>query len=204
MPVLAADLGGRLAAAADVDPPRKIWTGIHIGLHGGMDMTSTEVAIGGLGIDSLAGNGGAWGVHAGANLQIPRTPIVIGFEADYGKSNARFAVQPGLLTAGLEENWSVVGRVGYAFGHVLPYVLAGYSEADAGAKLLGTSIGSTTLKGWVAGGGVTIALMNGMEVDFSYRRTEFDGLNFGGPGGLDLKTERHEVRLGANYRFNPF
>jgi len=204
MPAAAADLSGRLSEVADSSPARKIWTGFYVGAHGGMDLTSTEASIGGLGIDGLAGNGAGYGVHAGADLHVRGTPFVLGIIVDYGDSSARFAVSPGLLSADLDESWSVVGRIGYAHGHSLIYALGGYTEADVSAKLLGTSIGGTTLEGWVFGGGVTIALMHGFEVDLSYRRTEFDKINFGGVGGLDLKTERHEARLGVNYRFNPF
>ncbi len=208
LPAFAADLGGKmsgmLAEVVDTSPARKVFTGVYIGIHGGMDLSSTEVGLGGLGIDGLSGNGEAYGIHGGFDLHVRGTPIVIGIMADWTESNARFAVSPGLLSADLEESWAVVGRIGYAHGHVLPYVLAGYTEADVSAKILGTSIGGTKLEGWVFGGGVEFALNGGLSLALEYRFTDFDKLNFGGPGGLDLETERHQVMAAVRYKFGNF
>jgi outer membrane immunogenic protein len=184
------------------------WTGFHVGAHGGLDMTSTDVGVGGPGgirIDGLSGNGIGYGGHVGFDYQFPGGKIVVGGGADYTWANADFKASIGgapLLTAGITRSWAVTGRIGLDMGGAMPYVLAGYTRADGSAALLGTPIGSTTLDGWIAGGGVEIALANNLFVAGEYRYTRFDSLSFGG-GALTLDPERHEVRAAVKYRFNP-
>lgn len=191
-----------IAPAAADDAKRMSWTGFHLGAHAGMDITKTDVGLGPLGVDGLASDGLAAGVHGGYDLHLTGSPIVVGIGADYTWSNTEFAVTPGILAAGIDHSWSAHGRLGIAFGHVLPYVLAGYSEASARASIMGTPIGGTTLKGWVGGGGIELVVAPNVTVAGEYRFTRFDGEAFGG-GALTLDTDRHEVRAALRYRFNP-
>ncbi len=192
-----------VALSPAIASDRPSFTGFYGGIHGGMDLTTTDVAFGGLGINGLSGNGEQYGVHGGFDLHVKGTPIVIGLGADYTWSNASFTVTPGILSADLNESWSVTGRLGYAMGKAMAYALAGYTQADVSASLLGTGIGGTTLDGWIIGAGAEFMIAGGVSIAGEYRFTRFDGLNFGGPGGLDLDTDRHEIRAALRYRFNP-
>ena len=185
------------------------WTGVYVGVHGGLDLTTTEVGVGGLvNIDGLSGNGTAFGGHVGGDIRIPGTDVIVGLNADYTQSNASFDVSSPLLpvkllSAELDHSWAVTGRVGYSMGKALPYILGGYTQAKASASLLGTDIGSETLKGWIAGAGVEFRLDYGLSIAGEYRYTHFDSLSYLG-GALELSPDRHEMRVALRYRISPF
>lgn len=192
------------AGPALADEPKHSWTGFSVGVHGGMDLTQTDVGIGPLGINGLSSDGMAAGVNGGFDWHLPGSPIVLGIGADYTWSNTEFNITPGLLSAKLDNSWAVYGRAGIAMGHVMPYVLAGYTEADVSASALGGAWkGSTTLDGWMGGAGVEMMLSNHLTLGAEYRYTQFEDLSYFN-GNLTLDTERHEVRavlklkLGSN------
>jgi outer membrane immunogenic protein len=182
------------------------WGGFYAGAHGGLDMSSTEVSAPGFtSIDGLSGNGHAYGLHAGYDHQFGM--IVVGIGGDFTWSDSDFTIKatglPTVLRAGIDESWAVYGRIGIDAGRAMPYLLAGYTEADASASILGTKIGSTTLEGWMVGGGVELALGHGIFVGAEYRYTMFDELKLV-PGFLHLDTDRHEVRGTLKYKLNVF
>lgn len=184
------------------------WTGIYIGAHGGLDLSSTKVSVPGLAsIDALSGSGHAYGIHGGFDHQIPGTKLIVGIGADYTWSDSDFTVRgtglPTAVRAGIDESWAIFGRLGYDMGRAMPYVLAGYTEADASASILGSGVGTTTLSGWLIGGGVELALDGGLFIGAEYRYAMFDTEKLI-PGVLHLDTDRHEVRATLRYRLSPF
>lgn len=198
---LAFTAGVALASEPTPAPVKSTWTGFYIGAHGGMDMASTELSAGPLALDGLASNGMGFGGNAGYDYQLPGTPLVIGIGADYTWSNNEFSVSPNLLNAGIDNSWAVYGRLGYDMGRVMPYILAGYSEADASASIpLAPITVGTTMKGWLAGAGMELALGNGLFLAGEYRYTRFDTETIGGI--LNLDTDRHEVRAALRYKFS--
>lgn len=206
-PALAADLGGPdLSTGPATVAKRAGWSGVHVGVHGGLDLTSTALGFGPVTADGISHNGWGYGVHAGYDHQLKGSPIVIGIGADYTWSDADFKVSAGganLLTAGIDKSWTVTGRLGLDMGRAMPYVLGGFSRADASASVLGTSIGSISMDGWVAGAGAEFRLSDNVFIGAEYRYTRFDGPSFGG-GALTLDPERHEVRAAVNYRLDIF
>lgn len=203
---IALAVGAMLSTAAIASEPtpaplKSTWTGFYIGAHGGMDMASTELSVAPFALDGLASNGMGFGGNAGYDYQLPGTPLVIGIGADYTWSNNEFSVSPNLLTAGIDNSWAIYGRLGYDMGRVMPYILAGYSEADASASipLVPITVG-TTMKGWLAGAGMELTLGNGLFLAGEYRYTRFDTVNIG--GFLNLDTDRHEVRAALKYKFS--
>lgn len=182
-----------LAAGPALAEGKMNWTGFYVGGHAGMDLTHTDVGIGGLGINGLSSDGMAAGVHGGFDWHVPGSQIVLGIGADYTFSNTEFNVTPGLLSAKLDKSWAVYGRLGIAMGKTMPYVLAGYTEADVSASALGGAwTGKDTLEGWMGGAGIEMMLTQHVAVGAEYRYTKFDGLSYLG-GGLTLDTERHQV-----------
>lgn len=205
-PSHAADKGGPAIGEPQPVFMRAGWTGVHLGVHGGLDMTNTEVGFGPLSIDGISHSGVGYGIHVGYDHQFRGGRLVVGIGADYTWSDADFSVKAGgasLLTAGLDKSWTVTGRVGVDMGRVMPYILAGFSRADASASFLGTSIGSISMDGWVAGGGIDMKLADNVAIGAEYRYTRFDGPAFAG-GALTLDPERHELRAALKYRVDLF
>jgi outer membrane immunogenic protein len=195
-----------LAMPANAETPK--WTGVYGGGHIGMDLSSTDVSVPGLAsVDGLSGNGFGYGLRAGFDYQVPGTGFVVGVGGEYTWSDSDFKVTvtglPTVLRAGIDESWSVYGRVGYDMGRVMPYLLAGYTEAEASASILGTKVGSVTLDGWIVGGGVEMALGAGFYLGAEYRYTMFDTEKVI-PTVLHIDTDRHEIRAAVTYKFNPF
>jgi opacity protein-like surface antigen len=88
----------------------------------------------------------------------------------------------------------------------MPYVMAGYTEADvsAGIPLIPGATAGTTLDGWLVGGGMEMRIAAGVILGAEYRYSMFDTLTIGGPGGLTIDTDRHEVRATLKYKANFF
>lgn len=188
-----------LAGPVSAQTPSR-WSGLTIGAHGGLDFTHTEVTTPfGFGVDGLAGRGALGGVQVGLDWQLPGTQVVIGASADANWSTAKFSVSPGLLEAKLEQSWAATGRVGLALGPVMPYVLAGYTQAEASASLIGTDY-SKTLTGWIGGAGLVYAINEHVSLGAEYRFTRFDSVDVGGFAVLD--TDRHSLRALVNWRLD--
>lgn len=180
------------------------WSGIYFGAHGGFDLSSTAIGFGGYGLDGISTNGTEYGLHGGIDFQLPGAPVIIGIGGDYTWSNSSFNITPGILEASFDRSWSIYGRLGFDMGRVMPYVLAGYTQADVSGSIpLIPASDSETLHGWLAGAGMEIALGNGLSLTGEYRYTKFDTLSMF-KGSLDFDTERHEIRAGINYKFNAF
>ncbi len=173
------------------------WTGFYAGAHAGYDFGNVKISAGPFAIDGLAATGPAGGVHAGYDVQIPGTAIVLGAGAEYSWSGASFDVSPGLLKAELQSAWGLYGRAGFAVGDIMPFVLAGYTQADAKASAGGGSVGET-MKGWFGGAGLEWRLAPTVSVTAEYRFTRFDSIDLGGVAALD--TDMHSVRMGVNVR----
>ena len=153
------------------------WTGFYGGVHAGWDIT--EVSFGGpVGLSESALG---YGVQIGFDYHLPGSQFVLGIAADHTWTDA----------AVIDKHWSVTGRAGVTFGHVMPYLLAGYKQAD----VLGTS-----LDGWVAGGGIEFGLTQSLFLAGEYRFTTYD-LPSWLPAGIDA--EAHEVRAVLKYKLNP-
>lgn len=189
------------------EPGKVAWSGAYIGVHGGADITVIDVGVPGAGLDGLAARGVGYGIHGGIDHRFAGGDIVVGIGGEYGWSDADFKVSAGggtLFSAGLDKGYAVTARLGLVMGEkAMPYVLAGWTRMDAGASMMGVPVASLTLDGWIAGGGVQIALADNVFLSAEYRYTRFDDVTFGG-GALVLDPDRHEVRAAIAYRFGLF
>jgi outer membrane immunogenic protein len=195
---LVSGLSFALAGPARAETPAR-WSGLSIGAHGGGDLTHTEATAFGVGIDGLGGRGALAGGQIGLDWHLPGTQVVIGAGADASWSTAKFTVSPGLLEAKLEQSWVVYGRLGLALGAVMPYVLGGYTQAEASASLSGSDY-SKTLTGWIGGAGLQYAVSEHVSLGAEYRFTRFDSVDVGGIAILD--TDRHSLRALVNWRLD--
>lgn len=182
-------------------------TGFYAGGHAGMAISSTEVSVPGIAsIDGLAGNGFSFGARLGFDYHVPGTSFVLGIGGTYDRPDGDFSVSitgmPTLLRAGIDKSWSAYGRAGYVTGRAMPYVLVGWNEADASASILGTKIGTTTLKGLLVGGGFEYDIGNGLFLGAEGRYSKFDTDK--SIPGLNLDTQWYQVMGTLTYKFNPF
>ncbi len=133
------------------------WSGIYLGAHGGYSASNLDLGLGGLGLDGLSATGSIGGLHAGADLQIPGSWLVVGARGGYFWNNGEFTItSPGgtLFRLGHEDGWNVDGRVGAALGTALPYVFVGYTKSHTSGNVMGSPITTPDLKGWQYGAGV--------------------------------------------------
>jgi outer membrane immunogenic protein len=179
------------------------WTGPYIGINGG----------GGWGRSfwDTAGpfniSGGLVGGTAGYNYQIG--PAVLGIEGDIDWTDIHGTTVSAGCPAGCttSNSWlsTVRGRLGYAFGPVLPYVTGGGAFGNITASTPGFIGASSTNAGWTAGGGLEFAITRNWSLKAEYLFVDLGHFNCGlacGPANPDnVAFHSNIVRGGVNFRF---
>ena len=205
----AADLSRRPAmptkAPAYVEPPFT-WTGVYLGINGGWGFGSSTWDVLGAGSTDFNVDGGVVGGTLGYNWQTG--PVVFGLEGDVDWSNIKGTSTSAVCVGGTCEtrnNWLATtrGRIGYAFGRVMPYVTGG---AAFGNVKMSTALGSEseTRVGWTLGGGVEAAIVGPWSAKVEYLYTDLGKANCtaatcGTSTDVDFTTSL--VRGGINYHF---
>jgi outer membrane immunogenic protein len=138
------------AAAITPLPVPADWSGFYLGVNGGIANEKGVLVGGTIGYNYQSG------------------PWVLGVEADLDATWANVAA-PGLGT--------VRGRIGYAFGQVMPYFTAGWADGDHDTS------------GSALGGGVEFRVLPAVSV-----KAEYLHVNLNRPDDI--------VRLGLNWHFN--
>ena len=183
---LGALVAAQSAVAADLSvaplytkapPPAEVtqaynWTGLYLGANGG----------GGWGRSWWSGSatpvdlsGAQVGGTAGYNWQFGNT--VLGLEGD-GLVDLKGSSTTGCAAGCTTENdWlsTVRGRVGYAFGGILPYVTGGLAVGDINASTPGFA-GAHDHAGWTVGGGLEFALPGNWSAKAEYLHVDPAGL----------------------------
>ena len=224
------------------------WTGLYLGAHGGYGWADQEYpgtnpyvappapcgnAFGPgqhCGSPRAELEGGLVGGHIGYNYQFEQ--IVIGAEVDYSFTKMQQSLRDGnyiVQNHEISSLASIRGRLGYAFGDILPYVTAGWGWSEmslgqscpdpASVAAVGTHCGPVqgfapydlakdeTESGWVYGAGVEGMISRYWSIRAEYLRYDFDDQVYQlgqTPSGKTIppKTLKHEVdvvRLGVNY-----
>jgi high affinity Mn2+ porin len=211
------------SAAAVADMPLKApayravydWTGFYLGGHVGYGGGSF-----GPGTNPLPEQGVFFphsvtgligGYQAGYSRQFSNH-VVLGIEADASFTSPLDG--PALTSTPfhttLDYVGTVRGRVGYAFGTLLPYATGGLAwghshvNINDGARSIVSSPGQNHL-GWTAGAGVEFAVSGNWsaKVEYDYidlSRRMYDLSGFGLPP-INVDPNIHLVKLGLNYRF---
>jgi high affinity Mn2+ porin len=191
------------------------WTGFYIGGHvgyGGGSLGPGTNPLPEQGVffpPSITGLIG--GYQAGYSHQFSNH-VVLGVEADasFGSPVDTPRLAPAPFNSTLDYVGTFRGRVGYAFGTLMPYVTGGFawghSSVDipnAAGKVFATP--GQNQPGWTAGAGFEFAVSGNWsaKVEYDYidlSRRNYDLSEFGLPNvGVDPKIQL--IQLGLNYRF---
>lgn len=226
-PALAADLPPAPAPqyykAPPPPPPISTWEGFYIGAEGGggwgrAEQTDSTGSSGRFNV-----SGGLAGGTLGYNWQFNN--VVLGLEGDgswadidgsTGGIGGACGGGGGYCSAKLEALGTVRGRLGYAFGNVLPYVTGGLAVGDlhgAEGGGAGTAFGSgsSTVAGWTVGGGLEWMFMPHWSIKAEYLHVDLGNHDIFtdtliAPSGTTnvAKSEKFDAnlfRVGLNYHF---
>ncbi|MEJ1160730.1 outer membrane protein [Prosthecomicrobium sp. N25] len=183
-------------------PALPSWSGAYAGVHLGGVFGSTDLKTSGSRARSADTQGALGGVFGGVNAQVGGN-FVVGGEADVSLTSTTGSANLGGRTVRAESDWNatVRGRVGVAFGRVMPYGTAGLAFVDSGARSKGGS-DSATETGIALGGGV-----EGLVTDRITARAEYMYLGVGesrlNAGGTRVKVDpsTNILRAGVGYKF---
>jgi outer membrane immunogenic protein len=184
-PAFAADMAP--APAYTKAPPVMVapefnWTGFYVGINGGwaQDTTNTPSAIY---VQPANSGGGAFGGQAGFNYQWNH--LVLGIEGDgdwlsLKASSPCFNVTFTCNTQ-LQNQYSVRGRIGGAWGNALFYATGGGAWATYSGNTIngaGTVFpGSSNRSGWIAGVGAEYAVWKGLILGVEYLHADYGHQN---------------------------
>jgi outer membrane immunogenic protein len=164
------------AVAEDISAPAFDWSGLYVG--GTVGAFSGQMTADELMIDDFEApfepfrldlNDTAFGVTAGGNLQMGH--LVLGVEADYNWINAEgvddrsLSGEALIVSVTAQQLATLRGRLGFAYENILFYATAGVAAATAETDVSDiytrgtyTYSDTQTFLGWVAGGGVEVAV----------------------------------------------
>lgn len=225
VPALAADLPPAAAPVpyykAPPPPPMATWEGFYIGVEGGGAWGHATQSDPTFDSGRFNVSGGFVGGTLGYNWQFNN--VVLGIEGDGSWADINGSTSGaasgcggggGTCSAKLDAFGTVRGRLGYAFGNVLPYVTGGLAIGDIhGAESggLGTAFGSgsSTVTGWTVGGGIEWMVVPHWSVKAEYLYTDFgnhtvftDTFLPAGSASESDKFNANIFRAGVNYHFN--
>ncbi|TKT71561.1 cell envelope biogenesis protein OmpA [Afipia massiliensis] len=211
-----------LARAADAVMPFKAsrvapvfdWSGLHIGGHvgyggGSFGPGTNPLPQQGIFFPSTI-TGLIGGYQAGYNLQLP-SKWVFGVEADISFTSTldRPKLVPAPFNTTFDYFGTARGRVGYAFGTVLPYVTGGAAFGRTRVDLnnaTGEIVGNKPRMhlGWVAGAGIEVSAGGNWTGKVEYNYIDLGARTYG-LGDVPLPDVAvdptiHTIKVGLNYR----
>jgi outer membrane immunogenic protein len=207
------------AYAADLVPAPQVaaemaavnWSGGYAGANVGWGSGTSDLGI--MGITNHY-SGLFVGGQVGYNYQL-RNGVVFGLQGDLDWSNesGQIMFTPGVPITS-QMNWfgSVTGHAGYAFGTLMPYVLAGVAVGNSTGTATpgpgGPSISATaTSVGYTVGAGVANMVTDRVSMFGEVRYTDYGSANYtialGGVGGPTLASTMRDttLRAGLNFHF---
>jgi outer membrane immunogenic protein len=205
--------GGLGVASSDAPPtpaaPINVnWTGLYAGVAGGAGVSFGKVDSGpATGSFNSASQALLGSVFAGADYQFAPSALV-GVMGDIAwtglQATLNIATPAGstYLTATINRQWSVMGRVGWLpTPSTLIYAAAGYSEGNLFSSAASPGAFSTrtnTFGGFTVGPGIEMAVSGGWTTRLEYRFTQFEQKDFF--GGVSLQPSNHTIRVGLSYK----
>lgn len=237
--------------------PAFTWTGFYVGVNEGYsfgDTSETGSFGGGEGVvdpsfwNHSEANGFSGGGQFGYNFEFPNN-IVLGSEADiqgstltgkypskthsysYDDGEGDFGAGSSFRTSQTDVDWwgTLRGRLGYAFGNLLPYVTGGFAygrientrsytahgyggyddgegEAFYSYNVSHTSSYGGVVPGWAVGAGFEYALTQNVTFKMEYLYTDLANLNYVSNYvphySSSTEVTFSTVRFGLNWKFN--
>ena len=158
--------------------------------------TATLGAVNATGVQVVKSHGIPAGFEAGYNWQVPRSPWVVGIEADIQSLRLSGGVQSGpvsypgfpraffTISSATTADWLFTARprLGFALDHWLFYVTGGlaaarpsaeYAFADFSSGTVESAVLSATRLGYAAGGGIELALGSNWSAKAEYLFVDF-------------------------------
>jgi high affinity Mn2+ porin len=213
-PALAADMPLKAPVFAAVYS----WTGFYMGGHVGYGGGSLGPGTNPLPLQgaffphSLTGLTG--GYQAGYNFQLPNN-LVFGAEADvsFVANLDRPKLVPSPFNTTFDYFATARGRIGYAFGTLLPYVTGGAAWARTRVDINDPNGGvlasrARTQLGWTAGAGVEFAADANWSAKLEYDYIDLGSQTYGladvSLPDIRIDPKIHTVKLGLNYKIWDF
>src|ERR1700738_1978786 len=212
---IAADLRTNLSTEAPVRSVIYDWTGFYLGGHVGYGGGSLGPGTHPLPEQSVFFPHSVTGLIGGYQARHHRqlaNHVVAGIEADASFTSPVDgpALTPAPFSTTLDYVGTVRGRIGYAFGTLLPYVTGGFAWGhgrvnfdDGGGSAL--KLHAQNQPGWAAGAGVEFAVSGNWTAKLEYNyidlaRRTYD-LSAGGFPSINVEPKISLVKFGLNYRF---
>ncbi len=200
--------------------PAFTWSGVYVGAQVGYGWGSSDPhdETRGNGLPNFSTSGVVGGGHLGYNFELSQ--IVFGLEGDVNATTARGTghddadygrLDP--LGYSLHQNFdfSIRGRLGYAFDRVLIYGTGGVAYGDFRTSYwssTGLFDGPNTQGrfGWTVGGGVEYALDNDWSIRAEYRYTDYGRIAYWDQTVtnrvISQRVTDNRVQVGFSYKFD--
>ena len=200
-PALAADLYVQPAPSLLGTTSAVNWSGFYVGANVGFGWSRFDDGV----VGSVDGSGLLGGVQAGYNYDFGG--LVLGVEGDFQLSDVGHSEDVGGGNTGftsVERFGTLRARAGVAVDRFMPYVTGGVAY---GRVVTGMKNGVMTMSAtadqvrWTVGGGVEYAAFDNVSFKAEYLYADFGSTDFGGGGGVSVKTTAHVLRAGLNYKF---
>ncbi len=185
-------------------PAKGNWDGVYLGVFGGYAAGTAvndddTVVLNGSGYD---GDVSGWllGVQAGANMTLGGG-VVAGVVGDVAWSNLELDTDVTGLSADVDWQGSLRGKLGLDAGVFMPYLTAGLAVANTNIDT-GAFSDSNTHVGWTAGAGVSIAATETMTIDLEYRYSDFGSADYdlGGSSATPVSLTSNAIMVGLNWK----
>ncbi len=214
MPALAADLPLKAPAFKAVYE----WTGFYVGGHFGYGGASLGPGTNPLPLQGVflphSTTGLIGGYQMGYNRELANH-LVLGIEADASFTSPldEPALTPAPFNTTLDYVGTLRGRIGYAFGHWMPFITGGFAwghthininQDPANTSNIVSSVGHYQ-PGWTAGLGLEFAVSGNWTAKLEYdyielARQTYDLSSFALPG-VTVDPRIHLAKIGLNYQF---
>jgi high affinity Mn2+ porin len=214
----AADLPTRLPLKAPIPSAIYNWTGFYVGGQVGYGQGGFGPGTNPMPEQAVffpnSVTGMTSGVQAGYNLQLPNR-VVLGAEVDALFTSPRDLPKlvPGPFNSTLEYAATAQGRIGYAFGTLLPYVTGGLAWGESRVNINGpdginpaSTLSSKFLPhvGWTAGLGIEKAVGGNWTTKIEYDYIDLERRTYGLGDvmlpDLNVDPKIHVIKVGLNYQ----